>query len=186
MKFLPGNCYFVYNQGNNHEPLFKMEKHYMKFLELFKSYIVPYCEVLCWSLVPGHFRFLLYTDKRVIGLVKQGLLMLDPVTNGFRKLLSGYAHEFNGENNRYGALFRPKTKSKQIFTGDRERQTNSPNGDDFSECFQYIHNSPVAAGLARDPADWKWSSYRFYTGQRRNSFCNKDLANRFMAIQQKT
>jgi REP element-mobilizing transposase RayT len=32
----------------------------------------------------------------------------------------------------------------------------------FWEKLDYIHKNPVAAGLARAPEEWKWSSYRHY------------------------
>jgi putative transposase len=31
---------------------------------------------------------------------------------------------------------------------------------------EYIHNNPVRRGLVRYPADWPWSSARFYEGYR--------------------
>ena len=44
--------------------------------------------------MPNHFHFLIHTDARVEELKKQGGLFLDPVTNGFRKLLSAYSHKY--------------------------------------------------------------------------------------------
>jgi hypothetical protein len=41
--------------------------------------------------MPNHFHLLIYTDERVAETKKQGGLLIDPLTNGFRKLLSGYA-----------------------------------------------------------------------------------------------
>jgi putative transposase len=32
----------------------------------------------------------------------------------------------------------------------------------FVEKLRYIHRNPVRRGLVKDPAQWKWSSYRFY------------------------
>ena len=98
MKFLPENSYHVFNQGNNHERLFSEDYHYHFFLELFQSYNLPNCHVICWCLMPNHFHFLIHTDTRVKELKKQGGLLLDPVTNGFRKLLSAYSHKYNLQN----------------------------------------------------------------------------------------
>src|SRR5207342_1559792 len=88
------------------------EDHYDRFLNLFKTSVLPHCDVLAWCLMPNHFHFMLYADERVATLQQQGGLMLDPITNGFRNLLSTYSHEFNKQNSRTGALFRPKTKAK--------------------------------------------------------------------------
>src|SRR5436189_2385645 len=111
MKFVPENIYHVYNQGNNKQVIFSEDLHFSYFLQLYKGYILPHCETLAWCLMNTHFHFLIYADMRCLELKKQGNLLLDPVTNGFRKLLSAYSHEYNIKNNRSGSLFRPKTKS---------------------------------------------------------------------------
>ncbi len=182
MKLYAENCYHVYNQGNNHERLFLNDQHYQRFLELFRSYIVPYCEILCWCLMPNHFHTIIYADARVNSLIKIGSTHLDPITNGFRKLLSNYSHEYNTQTARSGSLFRPKTKAKNLITDIHPEKITTNDFDYFTKCFHYIHNNPVLAGLVNDPADWKWSSYRFYIGKRKLSFCNRELANRFLGI----
>ncbi len=176
MKLLPENSYHIYNQGNNQECLFHDDSAYYSFLDLFKSYVVPHCHIICWCLMPNHFHFLIHTDERVNILKKQGSLLLDPITNGFRKLLSTYSHKFNLQNERSGALFRPKTKAKSLADEEALKEMVLSATEYFAKCFFYIHNNPVAAGLVSLPEDWKWSSYRFYTGKRESSFCNKELA----------
>lgn len=109
--------------------------------------------------------------------------MLDPVTNGFRKLLSAYSHKYNLQNDRTGALFRPKTKSKSITDEVVIKDSGLARREYFVQCFNYIHNNPIAAGLVTKPEDWKWSSYRFYNGKRNRSFCNKELAEKFFRIE---
>jgi putative transposase len=118
MKFLPQQLYHVYNQGNNQQNIFLRDVHFLYFLKLYTAYIVPHCDTLAWCLMHNHFHFMIATDQRCLDVKQQGGLLLDPVTNGFRKLLSAYAHEFNIKNNRSGALFRPKT----IYTTIRWRQ----------------------------------------------------------------
>lgn len=34
------------------------------------------------------------------------------------------------------------------------------------EKIEYCHANPVRAGLAREPADWEWSSFNWYNGRR--------------------
>lgn len=180
MKFFPENSYHIYNQGNNHERLFSNEEPYHSFLDLFQAYVVPHCHVLCWCLMPNHFHFLIHMDSRIMEMKQQGGLLLDPVTNGFRKLLSAYSHQYNLQNERSGALFRPKTKSKCITDEDIIKESGLTNLEYFTNCFYYIHNNPVLAGLVALPEDWKWSSFRFYIGKRETSFCNKELAFKFL------
>jgi hypothetical protein len=57
---------------------------------MIKKCLSPHAEIIGYCLTPNHFRFLLYVDDRVDAVIKQGGLMIDPVTNVFRKLLSGY------------------------------------------------------------------------------------------------
>ena len=122
------------------------------------------------------FPFLIYADMRCLELKKQGNLLLDPVTNGFRKLLSAYSHEYNIKNNRSGSLFRPKTKS--ICLNDEVEQNNKflSKQDYYLNTFNYIHHNPVEAGIVSVPESWKWSSYRSFKGIDPDSFCNKELA----------
>lgn len=182
MKFTPGDVYHVYNQGNNNERLFLEDADYLHFLELFNSYLTPYCETLSWCLMPNHFHFLIHTDDRCNFLVKQGGLFIDPVTNGIRKLLSSYTHKFNRENNRSGSLFRPKTKAKNL-NEEAERPFHYFGKENYYlNCFNYIHQNPVEAGLVKNPEEWKWSSYQFYYGSRQHSFCNKHLAETICGI----
>ena len=186
MKFLPEKSYHVYNQGNNHERLFHQDFHYDTFLGLFKSYILPHCHTMCWCLMPNHFHFLIHTDARVSELKKQGGLFLDPVTNGFRKTLSAYSHQFNLQNDRSGALFRPKTKSKCITDEVSITRPGLSSSAHFAKCFHYIHNNPVAAGLVSLPEQWVWSSYKDYIGENEDSFCNRELAYKLLGTERIT
>jgi len=176
MKFIPENIYHVYNQGNNNQFIFTEELHFQYFLQLYKEYLVPHCETLAWCLMNTNFHFMIYADNRCLDLKKQGGLLLDPITNGFRKLLSTYAHEFNIKNKRSGSLFRPKTKS--ICLNDEAELNNKyPSKQDYYlNTLNYIHYNAFDAGIVKNAADWKWSSFRSYNGLRTNSICNKELA----------
>jgi len=176
MKFIPENIYHVYNQGNNKQDIFIEDFQFSYFLQLYKEYVVLHCETLAWCLMNNHFHFMIYTDSRCAELKKQGGLLLDPITNGFRKLLSTYAHEFNVKNNRSGSLFRPKTKS--ICLNDEAELNNTfvSKQDYYRNAFDYIHRNPVEAGIVKDLDQWKWSSYRSFLGLRAHSICNIQLA----------
>lgn len=176
MKFLPEQVYHVYNQGNNQQNIFLQEVHFLYFLKLYSAYLVPHCDTLVWCLMHNHFHFMIATDQRCLDVKPQGGLLLDPVTNGFRKLLSAYAHEFNIKNNRSGALFRPKTKAICLNEEVELDKLHISKQDYYLNVFNYIHNNPVEAGLVTNPELWKWSSYRSYNGLRANSICNMEKA----------
>lgn len=88
------------------------------------------------------------------------------ITNGFRLLQSSYAKGINKQEDRTGNLFQQKTKAKLV-SGE----------EDYSNtAFFYIHQNPVAAGLANVAEDWRYSSFIDYTWRRTGPLCNKARA----------
>lgn len=167
MKFLPNNVYHVYNQGNNQQQLFYADNDYKRFLELFSSYVLPYADVLAWCLIPNHYHFMLSVKENCVP-VKQGNIMLDSVSNGFRNLSGAYAHAYNKAHQKSGSVFRPKTKSKNL-SDDRDSMS-------YLNCFYYIHQNAWRHGIVSHVSLWKYSSYHFYVGTRKQSICNSELA----------
>ena len=167
MKFLPNNVYHVYNQGNNQQQLFYAEDDYKRFLELYSSYVLPYSDVLAWCLIPNHYHFMLSVKENCVP-VMQGNIMLDSVSNGFRNLSGAYAHEYNKAYHKSGSVFRPKTKSKNL-SDDKSFMS-------YLNCFYYIHQNAWRHGIVSHVSLWKYSSYHFYAGTRKQSICNSDLA----------
>ena len=60
MNFTPGNLYHVYNQGNNHQLLFRDRRDYLTFLSLYRRLIHPYVNTIAWTLMPNHFHLVLW------------------------------------------------------------------------------------------------------------------------------
>lgn len=176
MNFSPDNIYHVYNQGNNKQRIFYNRKDYFLFLVLYKKLVGGVINTIAWCLMPNHFHFMVHSNQKSNEKIKQGGLYIDVVTNGFRKLLSGYARIFNNLNGRSGSLFRQKTKSKCL--------TDLPVGinnilsvnEYYKNCFHYIHQNPVRAGLVHLPEEWEFSSYREYAGLSPAELCQKELA----------
>jgi putative transposase len=48
------------------------------------------------------------------------------------------------------------------FWQKRYYDRNVRDEDEFTVKLRYLHRNPVARGLVRNPADWKWSSFRHY------------------------
>ncbi len=129
--------------------------------------------------MPNHFHLLVYAGEKSCVMIKQGGLEIEKLTNGIRKLLSGYARIFNKRYQQTGSLFRQKTKAKNI-SGEELIVSNKYNLQDYcSNCFSYIHQNPVVAGLVKQPGDWQFSSYLDYAGLRNGSLCNKELAAKY-------
>lgn len=135
--------------------------------------------------MPNHFHFMVYADERVVNLQKQGGLEIDPLTNGIRKLLSGYARIYNSRHGASGSLFRQKTKSKCLSDTDSliiPKQYN----DSYFNCFHYIHQNPFVAGLVKQMEDWKFSSFSGYARLRNGTLCNNSLAIKFCSYDPET
>ena len=184
MNFTPDNLYHVYNQGNGKQTIFACNEDYLIFLRMISKYISPHAEIIAYCLMPNHFHFMIYTDERVSGIVKQGGLLIDPLTNAFRKLLSGYARIYNQRYNKTGSLFRQKTKAKCL--SDNPVNATYNLHDYYFNSFHYIHQNPYRASLVNRLEDWEFSSFKEYAGLRNGTLCNKDLATKFCSYNPET
>jgi putative transposase len=176
MNFSPDHIYHIYNQGNNRQKIFHEKEDYHVFLSLYKRAFPKICSTLAWCLMPNHFHFMIHTDKRCEEKKKQGGLLLDPITNNIRKLLSGYSRIFNKKYKRTGSLFRQKTKANRLSESKLKLNTDMSDNESFITCFNYIHQNPIRAGLVTKLEDWEFSSFRDYAGLRNNELCARELA----------
>lgn len=184
MNFTPDNLYHVYNQGNDKQLIFSLVEDYLIFLRLIRKNITPHAEIIAYCLMPNHFHLLIYTDERVAETIKQGGLLIDPLTNGFRKLLSGYARIYNKVNNKTGSLFRQKTKIKNLSFDTSGAAHNLQ--DYYFNCLHYIHQNPLRASIVNRLEDWEFSSFKDYAGLRNGTLCNKDLAKKYCSYHPET
>lgn len=186
MNFISNNLYHVYNQGNNRQQIFFDNKDYFTFLNLYKKLVAPNAETIAWCLMPNHFHFLLFCDERPINMIKQGGIIIDPITNAFRKLLSGYARIINRKYQRSGSLFRQKTKVKCLADVKLLTGRTLDLMDYYRWCFHYIHQNPWKANLVKLLEDWEFSSFRDYAGLRDGKLCNKSLAAKYCGLNETT
>jgi len=203
MHFEPNTIYHVYNQGNNRQRIFFKPKNYYYFLEKMQRHLLPFVEILCYCLMPNHFHWLLYTrpeacqtseavrprryNERYRNLPFDNQQAL---SQAIGILLSSYTRAINIQENRTGSLFRKATKAKNGWiTGEvmtiRKKQDHRvflPGNDYEVQCFHYIHQNPVRAGLVDTPSAWPFSSYGEYFSERRPSICNCDLTNALLGL----
>ena len=125
--------------------------------------------------MPNHFHFLINTSNKSILPVKLGTVDSTQLANGFRLLCSGYANNFNKKYGRSGSLFRQKTKAKELESKDENYPFN---------CFHYIHQNPMRAGLCERMEDWEFSSFNNYYKSETESFLVKDLAFDLIGVSQ--
>ena len=81
-------------------------------------------------------------------------------------MLSSYTQAINRQENRKGSLFAHSTKSIML---------NLKGNDYLLNCFMYIHQNPLLAGIVGRIEDWEYSSYPDYIGKRDGSLINVNL-----------
>ena len=95
---LPGECYHVFNRGNNKENLFYKEKNYGYFLEKYKKYAPPWLDTFAYCLLPNHFHLLVRVKQaEVFFEAKEFWKFVDKDLPGFKKLAGpGHAADLRG------------------------------------------------------------------------------------------
>lgn len=139
MELIKDNIYHIYNQGNNRQKIFYNRDNYLFFLQKMNYYLLTYCDVLAWCLMPNHFHWMVYVRESELEIptsnhatsrgARAGRTEIDRVTqshpvNGsiikrnlndsIAILLRSYTRAINLQQSRSGSLFRQKTKADCI------------------------------------------------------------------------
>jgi putative transposase len=133
-----GQYYHVYSRGINGESLFREQRNYTHFLNLYGRYVEPVAETYAYCLMINHFHLLLRVKN-------------EPTSNpsrAFNNLFIAYAKAFNRSFQRTGALFESPFRRK-VVESDRY----------FTALVSYIHRNPQRHGFVDDFRDWPYSSY---------------------------
>ena len=123
----PGALQHVMVRGIDRKEIFADQKDYSAFMERLGDLLIE-TNTSCysWALLPNHFHLLLRT-----GNVSLSVLM--------KRLLTGYAVNFNRRHKRYGHLFQNRYKSilcqEDVY---------------LLELVRYIHLNPLRAGLVME------------------------------------
>lgn len=139
---IPGSIYHVFNRAVGNENLFRKEEDYYKWIEYFKKYVIPFCELYAYCLLPNHYHFLLRIN-------------FDSTAICFSKAMSDAANSFckwyNKEYKRKGSLFIRPFKRKLIEDDHQLAWTT-----------WYIHRNPMHHGYTNDWPCWKFSSFQVF------------------------
>jgi len=173
MILYEGFLYHVYNQANNKSKIFLDDEDYSYFLNRAKAWVAVKSDVLAYCLMPNHFHFLIHCNSTSLETVKVGSLKLTQISNGFRLLQSQYAQYFNKKYLKSGSVFRPKIKWKAL---------NDSKDDHATNCFNYIHQNPVKAGLVSTRGIWKYSSLVEYCSPEYEFLVCKQIAKGFIKV----
>lgn len=147
-----GKFYHIYNRGINGENLFKENRNYEHFLNLYTKHIDPIAETYAWCLLKNHFHLLvrIKTNEEILQDQKENNKgKIIPLYQSLGNLFNVYTKAINKGYNRHGALFERPFKRKSI-----------DNNKYLCAVIKYIHNNPVNHCFCKHPIEYPWSSYR--------------------------
>jgi putative transposase len=172
----PETYYHIYNRGINGEIVFKEERNYKYFLQLYAKYIDPIADTYAYCLLKNHFHFHIRTrtseetksrlfDNRIYDKLKSDSFY---ISNQFAKFFNSYAQSVNKAVQRTGGLFeesfrRIEIKDEHYFTG----------------LIWYIHFNPQKHGFVKDFKDYRHSSYQSHLGAKATKLNREEVLNWF-------
>jgi putative transposase len=176
-NFAPGECYHIYNRGNNKEDVFLESNDYRAFLfrlglvlgleqkELLNNRLTQFpksririnakpnlFKLHAFCLMPNHFHLLIeqITEK--------------PISKLMLQLCTSFSMYFNKKYKRVGHAFQDRFKSVLIKSNKQLMWVSS-----------YIHGNPAKDGLVSNSKDYIWSSYSDFAYDRDLPLISKDL-----------
>ncbi len=151
--YLPGQYYHIYNRGAHRVSIFKEPDNYLFVLRKVKFYLLKLnLKVVAYCLMPNHYHFLIRQD----GEQRAGLLP--------QMVFNSYTKAYNKRYLHSGTLFQDNYKVKVV-------QSTSH----LLHLCRYIHANPVKDGFVADPADWPYSNYLEWIGQRDGTLYDPDF-----------
>jgi REP element-mobilizing transposase RayT len=137
----PGAVYHVMNRGNGRQAIFEDADDARRFMALVEEIAAPLgWRFRAYCLMTNHYHFVLETPQ-------------PNLSAGMQALAARYTQDFNRRHGRDGQLFRGRFHAILV---EPEAYLVS--------LVRYVVLNPVLAGLAPDPAAWRWSSYRATAG----------------------
>jgi len=194
MYFESGHLYHIYNQGNNRQRIFFIKNNYYYFLKKIRTHILPYADVIAYCLMPNHFHLMVEVLETELPARTDGGTyshFINPkisLNTSIGIMLRSYTRAINNQESRTGGLFREDTKAICLnSSGDERPLSYKESGVTFfwrdipeksypNQCFKYLHNNPVTAGLVKAPQEWEFSSYNEIYGLSEGQLVNRDKA----------
>jgi len=154
----PGHYYHIYNRGNNREDLFREERNYRYFLQLYARHVLPIAITFAYCLMRNHFHFLVRIREALqqTSQVSETCEVSTPgevltprqVSQHFSNFFNAYTKAMNKAYGRTGSLFEERFGRIEVTTDAY-----------FTNLVFYIHFNPQKHGFVDDFRDWPWSSY---------------------------
>jgi len=146
-----GQFYHIYNRGNNREDIFREERNYRYFMQLYAHHVEPVADTYAYCLMRNHFHLLvrIKDDEDLTGLANLSGLQRATPSRAFSNLFNAYAKAINITYNRSGALFQ-RPFGRILVASDAY----------FLQLVAYIHHNPQKHGFVQDFRTWPYSSYQ--------------------------
>lgn len=148
-----GMYYHIYNRGAHQTSIFRERANYLFVIGKMKEYAHKnHIAVIAYCLMPTHYHICARQDGD------------EPAGNLPQFVFNSYTKAYNLRYSHSGTLFEGRFRAKPI-------QTTSH----LLHLCRYIHGNPVKDGLVADPADWEYSNYLEWTGERKGTLVDRDF-----------
>ena len=151
----PGATYHIYNRGNNYQNVFFGENDYLLFLEKIKMYLLSYCSIFAFALLPNHYHLLLRVNEN---------LKQSEFNRQFLKLILSYTNKINFREKRNGNLFLPHFRRIRIV-----------NEEYLKRLVYYINYNPEKHEITDDFKTYKFSSYRIFMSEKPSNLAREEV-----------
>ena len=151
--YRPSQYYHFYNRGAHRVSIFKEPANYYFVLRKIKYYLpVLELSMIAYCLMPNHYHFLIRQD----GEQRAGLLP--------QRVFNSYTKAYNKRYEHSGTLFEGNYRVKPVESDAY-----------LLHLCRYIHGNPVKDGLVANPADWPYSNYLEWIGQREGTLFDPEF-----------
>jgi putative transposase len=145
--FLPGHYYHLFNRGAHRQPIFHEPSNYTFVLNKIRIYCREFSLTpIAYALLPNHYHFCVRQD----GELAAGKLP--------QYVFNSYTKAYNIRYQHSGTLFEGHYRAILV---DKDAY--------LVHLCRYIHANPVAHGLVEHPADWPYTNYLEWVGERKGT-----------------
>lgn len=159
--FVPDVYYHFYNRGNNRQSIFFQPENYLYFLHGMKKYLVPVAHIVVYCLMPTHYHLLIKVKTSEVFKTSE---VSKQVSLAMQRFLISYTKAINKRFERVGSLFQGQFQAKPVQSYHH-----------LLNLCVYIHVNPVKDGLVPEPADWIYSNYLEWLGQRDGTLVDREF-----------
>jgi putative transposase len=145
-----GKFYHIFNRGNNRENIFRQERNYSYFMELWWKHTFQIADSYAFCLLRNHFHAAVYIkEEQVLKEIKN----LKEPSQYFANFFNAYSRGVNIATQRIGALFERPFERIEVMDNDY-----------LLRLIVYIHQNPQKHKFTEEFRDWPYSSYHALIG----------------------